>query len=167
MGLNIWLAHSLEAAQQSMVLLKNDGILPLKPKTYKTIAAVGIMNCMSAGCGFVEFEFARFSIRRPFSIVALTLSGACRYDTGFQPVTQGAKKTFTDEALAAAFPDATITSGAGCRCPLGTGTNNEGCEGCPTCLWAPTGGMAMCSNYVGGALPAAFPRSKVTLLTLR
>ena len=41
---------SLEAAQQSIVLLKNDGILPLaQPGPYKTIAALGILDCMSSG----------------------------------------------------------------------------------------------------------------------
>lgn len=130
---------ALEAAQQSMVLLKNDGILPINPKnntTYKRIAAVGIMNCMSAG-----------------------------YDTGFQP-TQGARKILTDEALAAALPDSTITSGAGCRCPLGTGINNEGCEGCPTCQWAPTGGMAMCSNYDEPNVAAAVAGADLVVLHL-
>ena len=41
---------SLEAAQQSVVLLKNDGILPLaRPGPYATIAALGILDCMAAG----------------------------------------------------------------------------------------------------------------------
>jgi len=41
---------SLEAARQSIVLLKNDGILPLaRPGAYATIAALGILDCMSAG----------------------------------------------------------------------------------------------------------------------
>jgi beta-glucosidase len=41
---------SLEAAQQSMVLLKNDGILPLaQPGPYATIAALGLLDCMAAG----------------------------------------------------------------------------------------------------------------------
>ena len=41
---------SLEAAQQSVVLLKNDGILPLaQPGPYATIAAIGIVDCMSSG----------------------------------------------------------------------------------------------------------------------
>ena len=78
---------SLEAAQQSVVLLKNDGILPIVAPSsghagdgsaYKTIAAVGIMNCMGAG-----------------------------YDTA------GGKKTYTDAALATAFPNAKIQSGPG------------------------------------------------------
>jgi len=131
---------ALEAAQQSMVLLKNDGILPIKPSQsgkYKRIAAVGIMNCMSAG-----------------------------YDTGFQPVTGGARKIFTDEALAAALPRSTITSGAGCRCPLGPGTNNEGCEGCRTCQWAPTGGMAMCMNYNASNVSAAVEGADLIVLHL-
>jgi beta-glucosidase len=34
-------ALALEAARQSMVLLKNDGILPLKPKNYRAIAVIG------------------------------------------------------------------------------------------------------------------------------
>ena len=118
---------SLEAAQQSMVLLKNDGILPLKKQLYKKIAALGIMNCMSAG-----------------------------YDTaGYESWAPTANKTFTDAALATAFPDATVTSGPGCRCPVGPGTNNEGCEGCPGCNWAPTSGMALCSNYNASNVSAA------------
>jgi hypothetical protein len=32
-------------------------------------------------------------------------------------------KTMTDAALRKAFPDARVTSGPGCRCPLGSGTN--------------------------------------------
>lgn len=35
------LATSLKAARESMVLLKNDGILPLQEKRYKTIAVIG------------------------------------------------------------------------------------------------------------------------------
>src|SRR5205814_215997 len=35
------LAQSLKAAHESMVLLKNDGILPLKSAKYKTIAVIG------------------------------------------------------------------------------------------------------------------------------
>ena len=35
------LALSLRASRESMVLLKNDGILPLKPSRYKTVAIIG------------------------------------------------------------------------------------------------------------------------------
>jgi len=81
------------------VLLKNaDGFLPLAPadadgaSEYKTIAAVGIMDCMSAG-----------------------------YDSwqgGSQ--TKAPVKVMTDGALRKAFPGSAVRSGFGCRCPYGT-----------------------------------------------
>eukprot|EP01044_Picomonas_judraskeda_P005560 COSAG03_NODE_529_length_7125_cov_25.402220_1_plen_307_part_00 len=117
---------------QSTVLLKNDGLLPLdtaSPSPFKTIAAVGIMNCMSAG-----------------------------YDSAT------GNKTLTDAALRAAFPAAVVTSGPGCRCPLGPGTNNEGCESCPGCLWSPTSGLALCSNYNASNVTASIAGAELTVL---
>ena len=29
----------------------------------------------------------------------------------------------------------------------GSGINDEGCETCPGCNWAPTGGIALCTHY--------------------
>ena len=54
----------------------------MKRRRYKTIAAVGIMNCMSAG-----------------------------YDTGFVDENNKptAQKIFTSDALAVAFPASTVT----------------------------------------------------------
>ena len=34
---------------------------------------------------------------------------------------------------------------AGAR--YGTGINNQGCETCPGCIWAPTSGLAACTHY--------------------
>jgi hypothetical protein len=124
---------SLEAAQQSIVLMHNDGTLPMQQNTWsgKTIAAVGIMDCMSAG-----------------------------YDSAH------GNKTFTDAALARAFPSAKIQSGPGCLCPLGTGINAEGCQTCPGCLWAPTSGMALCSHYNQSNVTAAIDGADLVVLHL-
>eukprot|EP01052_Picozoa_sp_SAG31_P014196 SAG31_NODE_873_length_11325_cov_34.061197_9_plen_120_part_00 len=73
-------------------------------------------------------------------------------------------KTMTDAALQTAFPDAIVSSGPGCRCPLGSGTNNEGCETCPGCLWAPTSGLALCSNYNETNVTAAIAEADLIVL---
>ena len=65
-----------------------------------------------------------------------------------------------------AFPDATIQTGQGCRCPLGTGLHGEGCESCPTCPWAPTGDMAVCSNYNETNVTAALDGADLIVLHL-
>lgn len=95
---------SREAAQQSIVLLKNDGILPLSTPDpgFAHIAAIGIVNCMSSG-----------------------------YDTAGDG---NALKHLTPPALAAAFPSATVSVGTGCRCPVSNPTCDQcpGCNWSPT-----------------------------------
>eukprot|EP00040_Diaphanoeca_grandis_P034225 m.211563 g.211563 ORF g.211563 m.211563 type:complete len:785 (+) comp33104_c4_seq50:2401-4755(+) len=134
---------SLDAARQSMVLLKNDGILPLArdatthaSPTYNTIAAIGIMDCMTAG-----------------------------YDTGMDSLYNTApKKVLTDAALRVAFPSSKIQSGPGCRCPYGAGINNEGCETCPGCIWAPSSGIAACTHYDSENVSAALAGADLVVL---
>ena len=90
--------YHLAPLQSRQVLLKNtDGFLPLAPadphgaSEYKTIATVGIMDCMSAGYD--------------------------SWQAGSQ--TKAPVKVMTDAALRKAFRGSAVTSGFGCRCPYG------------------------------------------------
>ena len=79
---------SLEAAQQSMVLLKNDGILPLQTynSPYKTIAAVGIMNCMGSGYdtagATAKKVFTDAALAKAFPAAAIRSGPGCRCPFG-------------------------------------------------------------------------------------